>query len=48
MEKRKDFTGIAADIHRLAKTQASAQGMSIRDYLAKLINQDTEKGRKHA
>ena len=48
MDKRKDFTGIEPSIHRLAKTQASAQGMSIRDYLAKLINQDTEKGRKNA
>ena len=46
MEKQKVFNGIDPAIHRLAKTQAAAQGMSIRDYLAKLIKADSRKRNK--
>ena len=47
MEKRKDFVGMDPKIHKLAKVNASAQGVSIRKYLAHLITTDTER-RKNA
>ena len=46
MEKRKDFTGMDPAIHRLAKTNASAKGLSIREYLANLITADSKKKRR--
>ena len=47
MEKQNVFNGIDPEMVKvLAKTQAAAQGISIRDYLAKLIKAHSRKRNK--